>query len=56
MDTKYSEKAEMELVVSDGNIDTFVKKVTEATSGQALINKGDNIYFAVIYGKPVVFG
>ncbi|MCI8751075.1 MAG: YigZ family protein [Lachnospiraceae bacterium] len=56
MDTKYSEKAEMELVVSDGNIDTFVKKVTEATSGQALINKGDNIYFAVIDGKPVVFG
>ncbi len=54
MDTKYSEKAEM--VVSDGNIDTFVKKVTEATSGQALINKGDNIYFAVIDGKPVVFG
>ncbi len=35
---------------------TFVKKVTEATSGQALINKGDNIYFAVIDGKPVVFG
>lgn len=56
MDTRYTEKAEMELVVSAGNIDTLVKKVTEATSGQALINKGDDIYFAVIDGKPVVFG
>lgn len=56
MDTRYSEKTEMELVVSDSNIDALVKKVTEATSGQALINKGDNIYFAVIDGKPVIFG
>lgn len=56
IDTKYSEKAEMELAVSAGNIDVFVKKVTESTSGQALISTGDDIYFTVIDGKPVVFG
>ncbi len=53
--TKYTDKAEMELAVSSGNIDSFIKKVTEATSGQADINTGSDIYFAVIDKEVIIF-
>ncbi|MCI9077878.1 MAG: YigZ family protein [Lachnospiraceae bacterium] len=55
IDTRYSDKMEMELAVSSGDAGQFVKKVTEATSGQVKINADDDIYFAVIDQKPVIF-
>lgn len=55
IDTKYSDKMEMELAVSLNDAGQFVKKVTEATSGQVKINMDEDIYFAVIGQKPVIF-
>lgn len=53
--TRYSDKTEMELAVSLNDVGQFIKKVTEATSGQVKINADDDIYFAVIDQKPVIF-
>lgn len=55
IDTRYGEDVEMELVVSDTETETIVKKVTEALSGRAEINIDRYIYFAVIDGKPILF-
>ncbi len=55
IDTRYSDKTEMEIAVSLNDTGQFVKNVTEATSGQVKINADDDIYFAVIDQKPVIF-
>ena len=55
IDTRYSDKTEMELAVSLSDTEPFIKKITEATSGQVKINADDNIYFAVIDQKTVIF-
>ena len=55
IDTRYSDKTEMELAVSLSDIEPFIKKITEATSGQVKINADDDIYFAVIDQKIVMF-
>ncbi len=55
INTSYGETVEMELVVSNADVDTFVKKATEALSGQAEIDTDNDIYFAIIDGKPVLF-
>ena len=55
IDTRYSDKTEMELAVSLSDTEPFIKKITEATSGQVKINADDDIYFAVIDQKIVMF-
>lgn len=55
INTRYTDKAEIELAISSGSTDSFIKKVTEATSGQADINIDSDIYFAVIDKKVVIF-
>lgn len=55
IDTRYTDRAEIQLAVSSGNTGSFIKKVTEATSGQADINIDSDIYFAVIDKKVVIF-
>lgn len=56
LSTSYGEHVEMELAVSGADAETFIKKTREALSGQADINTDSDIYFAVIDGKPVLFG
>lgn len=56
LSTSYGENVEMELAVSGADAETFIKKTREALSGQADINTDSDIYFAVIDGKPVLFG
>lgn len=53
--TDYGEDVKMELVVAAAEVDTFVKKATEALSGRAEIDIGNDIYFAVTDGKPILF-
>lgn len=55
IDTRYAEAVEMELVASDADVNIFVKKAIEALSGQVEIDTDNDIYFAVIDGKPVLF-
>lgn len=51
IDTKYKEDVELELAVPFEEVETFVKKATEALSGQIKIDTSSDIYFAVIDGK-----
>ena len=53
--TRYTDKTEIELAISSGSTDSFIQKVTEATSGQADINIDSDIYFAVIDKEVVIF-
>lgn len=55
IDTRYGEAVGMELVASDADVNIFVKKAIEALSGQVEIDTDNDIYFAVIDGKPVLF-
>lgn len=55
IDTRYEKDVEMELAVSLAEVEAFVKKATEAVSGQAEINICSDIHFSVIDGKPVLF-
>lgn len=55
INTQYTDKAKMELAVPVNNTEKLIKKVTEATSGQAVINAESDIYFAVIDKEIVIF-
>lgn len=55
INTQYTDKAKMELAVPINNTEKLIKKVTEATSGQAVINAESDIYFAVIDKEIVIF-
>lgn len=53
IDTEYSDKVIMKLLVKEDLCDQFVKKVVEATAGQAVIDDREDIYFAIVDGEPV---
>lgn len=55
INTKYTDKARIELAVPLNNVNGLINKVTEATSGQAGINAESDIYFAVIDKEVVIF-
>ncbi len=55
INTKYTDKARIELAVPLNSVDGLINKVTEATSGQAKINAESDIYFAVIDKEVVIF-
>lgn len=53
IDTEYSDKVIMTLLVKEELSDSFVKKVIEATAGQAVIDDSEDIYFAIVDKDPV---
>lgn len=53
VDTEYSDKVIMKLLVREDLCDSFVKKVVEATAGQAVIDDSEDIYFAIVDKEPV---
>ncbi len=55
INTKYTDKARIELAVPLNSVNGLINKVTEATSGQAGINAESDIYFAVIDKEVVIF-
>lgn len=56
LDTLYTEKVQMKLLVPAELCDRVFKEVTEATAGGAKITKDENeVYFALISKKIVVF-
>lgn len=56
LDTIYTEKVQMELLVPIELCERVQKEVTEATAGQAEINQDENeVYFAEIAKKIIVF-
>lgn len=56
LDTLYTDKVQMLLLVPSEQCDKVIKEVTEATAGQAVITKEEKeVYFADIDKKTVVF-
>jgi len=53
VETRYTESVEIEVVVPDTILDTFKKKVIEATSAKAEIDGMENDYFAILDGKVI---
>ena len=53
IDTEYSDKVIKKLLVREELCDSFVKKVVEATAGQAVIDDSEDIYFAIVDKEPV---
>lgn len=53
IDTEYSDKVVMKLLVKEDICGQFVKKVVEATAGQAVIDDSEDIYFAIVDKTPV---
>lgn len=54
LNTDYSDTVKIELLVQVEKVETLVNKVTEASSGRAVIDIGDELYFSVVDGVAVL--
>lgn len=54
-DVRYTDVVELEVFVPEERKEQLVREVTEATAGQAGVELSDEIMFAVLEGKPLVF-
>ena len=55
MDAEYAEKVYFAVLVPISRVQEITKAVTEATSGQAVIEEEGNLYYAVLDGEYVCF-
>lgn len=54
LDTEYTDKVVLKLLVPDDLVREMEKKVTEATSGKAMIEIEDEVHYGVHNGKVVI--
>ncbi|MCI7061140.1 MAG: YigZ family protein [Lachnospiraceae bacterium] len=54
-DTRYGEAVEMDILVPEEEVASLTKEITEATAGKAELDISDELFFAVLNGKPIVF-
>lgn len=54
-DTRYGEAVEMDILVPEEEVASLTKEITEATAGKAEMDISDELFFAVLNGKPIVF-
>lgn len=55
LDSEYTDKVILELLVPDDQVDAVKKAITEATSAQAAMEKDRELYFAVLDGEVHLF-
>lgn len=55
LDTEYTDKVVMKLLVPAGETDSVQKAITEGTSGCARMRKEKDLYFAVLDGEVHIF-
>jgi putative IMPACT (imprinted ancient) family translation regulator len=55
MDSEYTEKVRFTVLVPASQTGELIKAVTEATSGQAAIEEGKNLYYAIVDGAYLCF-
>ena len=56
LSTDYTDQVAMEVLVPIAEVGKAKAELTEATNGQAKLVDGDEVYYAVIDGNPVVYG
>lgn len=54
LDSEYSDKVLMSIMVSKEDAEGFIKKVTEATNGQAKIDKSHEIDYGILDGQVIL--
>lgn len=54
-DTVYTENVVIKVLIPNSEVDSVIKELTEATNGQAKIEKGEDCYFAVIDKEIILF-
>ena len=55
VNTEYTERVVVEILIENGYIDQLCKEIVEATSGKAGIEKIEECYCAVADGEVIVF-
>lgn len=55
IDTAYTDKVVMDVLIPDSLSEKFRKQVTEATGGRADINMDKAVYYGLVDGKAVIF-
>lgn len=55
LNSEYTDKVKLELLVPAGDVDALQKAVTEGTNGRARIEKTGELYFAVLDGEVHTF-
>ena len=55
INTDYTDIVVADVLTDELSKDSFVKKLTEATSGGVSVEESDKIYFAIVDSKPVIF-
>lgn len=55
MESTYLQDVTLNVLVPLSEKETFIKEVTETTSGKAKLEEGDQVYFGMVNGKMKVF-
>ena len=55
INTDYTDIVVADVLTDELSKDSFVKKLTEATSGDVSVEESDKIYFAIVDSEPVIF-
>ena len=55
LDSVYTDKVEFQLLVPIAQYDGLVKKITEGTSGGAVIEKGNEIWYGLLNKEVILF-
>ena len=54
IDTEYAQAVTVKIAVQAEESERFIKKVTEATNGQAEIEKSEELFFGVVNGEVIL--
>lgn len=55
MNSEYTEKVSVEVLLPEEEEEPVIAEITEGTNGQAVIEKGEECYFAKVDGEMIVF-
>ena len=55
LDTEYTDKVVVHLLVPSDQIQITEKKITQATNGRARLKKDRDLYYAVVNGEIEIF-
>ena len=54
LDSRYTEKVEIEIMVPVWELETMIKEITETTNGQAVLTEGEPQYYGTLNGEVVL--
>ena len=55
LDSEYTEKVMMKLLVPVQDVESVQKAITEGTNGRAVIEKDQELYYALLDGQVMTF-